>query len=93
MNDVQAQANRKYSARRQAHVAVEQCGRVARAEEEKEQARLNKAVQFRTRLSLIERRLFSVRAILRHQPQDAAARAEAEQLEALYKTLLDGNAA
>ncbi len=64
-----------------------------RSPEATELLRLNRAVQFRTRLSLIERKLFSLKSYLRDQPQDSAARAEAEQLEAMYVQLLSGNAA
>ncbi len=55
--------------------------------------KMNRAMQFRTRLSTIERKLFSLKSYLRDQPQDAAVRAEAGQLEAMYVQLLSGNAA
>ena len=70
--------------------AEEQRGKAQRKAEEHVAA--CRAVQFRTRLSLLERRLFQLRAILRYQPQDEQLRAEAEQLEGLYRQMLEGNA-
>jgi hypothetical protein len=70
----------------------EQQGKAQRKTEAEEHVAACRAVQFRTRLSALERKLFSLRAYLRYQPQDTAARAEAEQLQAMYSAMLDGNA-
>jgi hypothetical protein len=70
----------------------EQQGKAQRKTEALDHLAGCRAIQFRTRLAAIERKLFSLRAHLRYWPQDTEARAEAEQLQAMYSAMLDGNA-
>lgn len=49
----------------------------------------SRAMQWRTRLSLTERKLAQVKNDLRYNPQNEYLRAECEKLEKMYKTLLE----
>lgn len=46
-------------------------------------------VQWRSKITAVERKLVETRAYLRQVPQDANARAEAEKLERMFRELRD----
>ncbi len=61
--------------------------------EERKREKAVKAMQFRTQLDLIERRVFALQAHLRYSPQDTAARQELDGLTEMYRSMLAGTAA
>jgi hypothetical protein len=85
MYDITLAANRRFLAQ----VQRQQQASVIKRVEQEARMREVRAVQWRSRLTAVERKLREVRALLRELPQDAELRRECETLEATYKALLE----
>lgn len=88
MSDIQAQANRRFAAQAQAQRKHEEKVQAARRREGEEHLRACRAIQWRTRLAAVERKLVEVKGYLRYSPQDPALRTECKTLEKMYAELL-----
>lgn len=89
MSDIQAAANAKFAAQVRAQRQQEEVVQAARRGKGEEHRRACRAIQWRTRIAAVERKLIEVKVYLRYSPQDPALRREAEMLEAMYKELLE----
>lgn len=89
MRNIQAAANAKFAAQVRAQREHAERVRAARRIEGESHQKAVRAVQWRTRLMQVERKLVEVKGYLRYSPQDPALRREAETLETMYKELLD----
>lgn len=88
MRQIQANANARYANRVKAQERAELLGRKRRAAAYADEQKAVRAVQWRTRFSAVERKLMQVKTYLRYNPQSESLRREAEELEAMYRSLL-----
>lgn len=89
MRDFRIEANERFVETQHRQDANEERGRVIRVEAEKETLKAVRAVQWRTRFGACERALLHAKALLERLPNDEALKRECEQLEAMYKALLE----
>jgi len=87
-DNIQEQANRRFAAQVRAQRQQDEKVRAARRREGEEHRRACRAIQWRTRIAAVERKLVEVKGLLRYSPQDAGLRAECELLERMYADLL-----
>lgn len=86
--DIQEQANRRFAVQVRAQRDHAKRVRAERRREGEEHRRACRAIQWRTRLAAVERKLVEVKGMLRYCPQDAGLRAECATLEQMYAELL-----
>jgi len=89
MAAIQARANARFIAQVRAQESQEKANKAARKAAEDDRMKAVRAVQWRTKFRRVENKLILLKNALRYSPEDADLRREVEQLEAMYKALLD----
>ncbi len=87
-NDPQAAYNARNLERFKAEQRDRQRKKLMAGKADREHMEAVRGVQWRTRLTAVERKLLEVKTYLRYDPQNADLRAEAEALEEMYLELM-----
>ncbi len=89
MKIIEQQTNARFVKQVKAQNEMERRSLAARRAAEADRMKAVKAVQWRTRFNAVERKLIELRNYLRHDPENADLRREAEAIEQMYKELLN----